>query len=757
MDGLKPAMFTMTFDGHPDPMWIYDLQTLRFVEVNEAATLKYGYSRQEFLAMTLKDIRPEEDVPALLQNIREAPSGFDRAGVWRHRLKDGREIHVDIVSQTVDYRGVPAKLVCARDVTRLVDVVLRSQELRAANSALLEQQAKLRTVQRLLGVGIWKLDVDSGVLTWSDNIYALYGVDQQTFGRTFDDYVRLVHPDDRDQMMSNYLAFEASDEGNFDFSHRIVRPAGGMIDVRGIGERIRGPDGKCYLTGTVQDITAQKQAESRIRESAMLLRMAGRVARLGAWRVILEPEEVVWSAETAAIHGEPEDFRPTVDDTINYYAPEYRERMREAFSACATDAQPFDELLQIVTARGNRIWVHSIGEPEYGDDGRVCAVRGALQDVSELIEAQQQAQRLSDRLRETLESISDAFFTLDRDWRFVFLNGHAERLVERSRNTLVGRNIWAEFPEAVGTSFQQQYEAAVNDRRTVRFTEWYPPLQRWFEVHAYPTGDGLAVYFRDVSEQRDLEDRLRQSQKLEAIGQLTGGLAHDFNNLLTVILGSAKTLVAQLADQTGPRAFADMIVTAAESGAALTNRLLGFARRQAPEPQRVDLNELMDRMHGLLCLTLGEAVEIEQVAPEGLWITELDPCQMENALLNLALNSRDAMPGGGRLTIATANASLEAKDAAGQRNVPPGQYVVIAVSDTGTGMPSEVVERVFDPFFSTKGDGQGSGLGLSMVYGFVKQARGHVRVLSKVGHGTTVELYFPRAPDKRESPPPIGH
>jgi PAS domain S-box-containing protein len=920
----------ITFDNHPDPMWIYDLQTLRFLEVNEAATIKYGYSREEFLAMTLKDIRPAEDVPALLQNIREAPSGFDRARVWRHRLKDGGEIHVDIVSHTLDYRGVDAKLVCARDVSRLVDlessnrallekerqlrrdaeraslqlqqvfesmpgkylvldpedyeivavsdaylqatmmrreqirgrgffeifpgnpdeplaggagnlrrslervraegvsdvmgvqrypairadskgggfeehywsmvnspvkdvnggvafiihrvedvtelvrsgtpahrrllarqdkgtaqqeleVVLRLHELHAANIVLREQQANLRTVQRLLDLGTWKLDVDSGMLTWSDNVHAIYGVEKAVFGRSFEDYARLVHPDDRDEMVARYQAFAASAEDNFDFSHRIVQPAGGVIHVRGVGERIRSPDGKRYVTGIVQDITTQKAAEARIRESDLLLRMAGRVARLGAWRVILEPEEVIWSAETAAIHEEPDGIRPTVDGAINYYAPEHRERIREAFHACATDARPYDELLQVVTAKGNRVWVRSIGEPEYGDDGRVCAVRGALQEVTELIEAQQQAQRLSDRLRETLESISDAFFTLDRDWRFVFLNSHAERLVERSRHTLVGRNIWAEFPDAVGTSFQQQYEAAVNERRTVRFTEWYPPLQRWFEVNAYPTGDGLAVYFSDVSERRALEDKLRQAQKLEAMGQLTGGVAHDFNNLLTVMLGNAEMLSTRLSDQPGLRAFADMIVTAAESGAALTDRLLAFARRQALEPQPIDLNQLTNRMLALLGRTLGENIEVELTATDELWITELDPGQMENALLNLAINARDAMPGGGRLTISTANASLEGEQAAAQRGVTPGQYAVIAVSDTGTGMPPDVIEKAFDPFFSTKG-GRGSGLGLSMVYGFVKQSGGHARILSKVGDGTTVQLYFPRAPHTHEAP-----
>jgi PAS domain S-box-containing protein len=256
----------------------------------------------------------------------------------------------------------------------------------------------------------------------------------------------------------------------------------------------------------------------------------------------------------------------------------------------------------------------------------------------------------------------------------------------------------------------------------------------------------------DVTEQRRLDDRLRQAQKLEAVGLLTGGIAHDFNNLLTVILGGSEVLAEEIADEE-LRSLAEMTITAARRGAELTNRLLAFARRQPLAPRRVDLGELAQGLEGLLRRTLSEAIEIRVTTRARLWPTEIDPGQLENAVLNLAINARDAMPAGGRLTIETANAVLDEAYAATAPDAAPGEYVMVAVSDTGTGMAPETLARVFEPFFTTKEAGRGSGLGLSMVYGFARQSGGHVRIYSELGQGTTVRMYFPRAADRTAAAP----
>jgi signal transduction histidine kinase/CheY-like chemotaxis protein len=263
----------------------------------------------------------------------------------------------------------------------------------------------------------------------------------------------------------------------------------------------------------------------------------------------------------------------------------------------------------------------------------------------------------------------------------------------------------------------------------------------------------------EIRRREETEATLRQAQKMEAIGQLTGGVAHDFNNLLTVIMGSLDTMkrsLASLKDQ-APTDIAerfpkliDMGLQAARSGAKLTHRLLAFARRQPLEPSRVDCNRLVSDMSDLLRRTLGETVNLETVLGGGLWPIFADANHVESALLNLALNAQHAMPGGGHLTIETANTYLDQAYVNRFGDIKPGQYVLISVADTGTGIPPEILDRVFEPFFTTKPAEVGSGLGLAMVHGFVKQSGGHVRIYSEPGHGTTVKMYFPRLEADRE-------
>ena len=248
-----------------------------------------------------------------------------------------------------------------------------------------------------------------------------------------------------------------------------------------------------------------------------------------------------------------------------------------------------------------------------------------------------------------------------------------------------------------------------------------------------------------IAERKQAEEALRQSQKMEAVGQLTGGIAHDFNNLLTGIIGSLDLLQVRL--RQGRTTEIDRYVAAAQGAskraAALTHRLLAFSRRQTLDPKQTDVNRLVIGMEELIRRTVGPQITLEVVTAGGLWSTLIDSSQLESALLNLCINARDAMPEGGRITIETANKWLDDR-AAKDRDLPPGQYLSLCVTDTGTGMTPDVIARAFDPFFTTKPIGQGTGLGLSMVYGFVRQSGGQVRIYSEVGHGTTMCLYLPR-------------
>jgi PAS domain S-box-containing protein len=296
--------------------------------------------------------------------------------------------------------------------------------------------------------------------------------------------------------------------------------------------------------------------------------------------------------------------------------------------------------------------------------------------------------------------------------------------------------------------------------RFIRITVFNATDRRRYEhelLHARRTAEAASTELRDLNatlearvaqevEQRlEAEDTLRQAQKMEAIGQLTGGIAHDFNNLLTGIIGSLELLDTRI--RQGRTEDLGRYITAARGAArraaTLTHRLLAFARRQTLDPKPTDVNHLIAGMEELIRRTMGLSIEIEVVGAVGLWLTLVDPNQLENALLNLCINARDAMPEGGRLTVETANKWLDER-AARERDLAPGQYVALSVTDTGSGMAPEVIARAFDPFFTTKPTGQGTGLGLSMIHGFARQSGGEVRVYSEVGRGTTMCLYLPR-------------
>src|SRR5262245_25417984 len=256
---------------------------------------------------------------------------------------------------------------------------------------------------------------------------------------------------------------------------------------------------------------------------------------------------------------------------------------------------------------------------------------------------------------------------------------------------------------------------------------------------------------RDMTERLKLESQLRQAQKMEAVGLLTGRIAHDFNNILTTIIATTEMMADEVA---GDQKLAHMVASldeAAERGAQLVHRLLAFARKQPLQVLTVDLNEIVTRMVAILRRTLGADIAIKTALAPDLWPAIADPSQLEDAILNLAVNARDAMPKGGQLVIETANAHLDEHYAAQNVDVIPGDYVAVIVTDSGNGMPADVIERAFEPFFTTKESGHGSGLGLSMVYGFIKQLRGHVKIYSEVGHGTSIKLYVPQAKSAMKS------
>jgi len=343
-----------------------------------------------------------------------------------------------------------------------------------------------------------------------------------------------------------------------------------------------------------------------------------------------------------------------------------------------------------------------------------------------------------------MEHARDAILTVNSDGEVLELNRQAELLFGRSRDEIVGR-LFNSFSEASDFNRFRADTAKLIESRLIRTDEDRIDTEISSARVVIDGEEIVVLIIRDITERLLLEQKLGRAQKMEAIGQLTGGVAHDFNNLLTVILSNADTLAEELEGNADLRALAEMTRTAAERGADLTQSLLAFARRQALEPQVLDVNTLVAGMEGLLRRTLGDNIQISLVQSPDTRRAIVDSAQLESAILNLSINARDAMPNGGQLTIETGNAQLDQAYADVNDEVNAGDYVLLCVSDTGTGMPPEVAARAFDPFFSTKDVGKGTGLGLSMVYGFVKQSGGHIKIYSEMGLGTSFRIYLPLA------------
>jgi PAS domain S-box-containing protein len=376
------------------------------------------------------------------------------------------------------------------------------------------------------------------------------------------------------------------------------------------------------------------------------------------------------------------------------------------------------------------------------------------------------------RFQILINAISDyAIYVLDPDGRVVSWNSGAQRFKGYKPEEIIGHHFSCFFtPEdqAAGLPTRALTVAAKEGRFESEGWRLRNDGTRFWAnavIDAIRTEDGRLLGFakitRDISEKRAAEEALRrteqalqQAQKMESIGKLTGGVAHDFNNLLQIISGNLQLLAVELTGNEAAQARITAALAGVNRGARLASYLLAFGRRQALDPKVVNIGRFVIAMEDMLRRTLGEAIEVETIISGGLWNTLIDVAQVENALLNLALNARDAMADSGKLTIEIGNAYLDDSYARGHADLTAGQYVMIAVTDTGTGMSRETLAQAFEPFFSTKPEGKGSGLGLSMVYGFVKQSGGHVQIYSELGQGTTVKLYLPRVLQAEDAPSP---
>jgi PAS domain S-box-containing protein len=604
------SRFRQLFMANPHPMWVFDVETLRFLDVNEAAQRNYGYSREEFLAMTIKDIRPPEDVPRLLQVIGQPISGGP-GNVWRHRRKDGVIIEVEVTSHMFEYGGRRAELVLADDVTR------RLQSERALRASEERWQFALEGS----GDGVWDWDVVGGTVYLSRRWHEMLGYRVGVIGPGFGAVEELIHPEDRVGASRALAECIRGQVGSYEYELRLRCADGTYRWVLARGRVVeRSPSGAAVrMIGTHSDVTERRRANERLQ----LL------------------------------------------DT-------------------AIEAMPVGV---VITDREGRIqWVN----------GGFCRMTGyTAADVIGLPTSIQKSGRHPPEFYQTL-------------WQ-----------------TIQRGEVWA--------------GEIINRRKDG--SEYFEDVV----IAPVAFGRGGVTHYiamkQDITRQQRLEQQLARAQRLESIGLLASGIAHDLNNVLTPITVSIEFLKEDFPDHHA-QARLDLIGQAAQRGAGIVRQVLTFARGEGAERRLIDPNVVLKEIAHFARETLPRNIEVRVDGLQPGALIEGDMTQLHQALLNLLLNARDAMPNGGTLGLRRADVQVD-EESARERGIKPGLYVEITVIDSGTGIAPDVMDRIFDPFFTTKPRGQGTGLGLSAVYGVARSHGGLVDVISEPNQGSAFVLLLP--------------
>lgn len=644
----------------------------------------------------------------------------------------------------------------------LEDLARSEKKLRSELDARLREQtalgistANLANAQRIARVGSWDWNLVTNGLRWSDEMYRIFGRDPRDLGATYDAFLEAVHPDDR-LLVDDTITRAIHERAPYNVDHRIVLPDGSENVVHQQGDVVHDDAGKpIHMSGTVQDITRRKAVEQALRDAKQRFRDFAEASSDWFWE--LGPDlRFTWvSDRLLGSTGRSREY------FIGHTTRELESPSTDPEKwGCYLDQLDAHEAIRGFYFKrkredGGELDIRLSLKPIFAPDGTFKGYRGTGRDFTSESAAEAKIERVRDQFLNAIEYISEGIALFDENERLVFSNG-------QFREFVVAKEVATPF----GTKFEDLVRAnvragllAVPEQMVEEWIVWR--LERFrnpggpFELvitgrhlliheQRLPGGGTIHVH-SDITEIKEREEQLRQSQKMEVVGQLTGGVAHDFNNVLAVISGNLELLEERLADREDHREFVRKCLDAAGRGATLTQRLLAFSRKQPLTPQSVDAGLLVKDLPSLLHRTLGEDIAIETSVPDDLWAVFADPVQLENALLNLAINARDAMPSGGRLTIEATNRVVGRQDAMRLGELAAGEYVMIAVSDTGCGMPPDVVEKAFEPFFTTKPSGKGSGLGLSMVYGFSRQSNGEVVIDSAPGRGTSVSIFLPRS------------
>jgi len=695
----------------------------------------------------------------LWENYRDLALGNHLRACWSEPVFD--EVDNVIATFAIYHRKIsspdPTDLDTIKRIARIIAVAILKNR---SEQRLRDSEQRFRKIFELAAIGV-ALTKPEGQFVYANQAYCnMLGYSEAELKVL--DFQTLTHPDDRQQNSEDIQQLLASGQDSRIVEKRYLNKAGDSVWARLSVSIQRDAQGQPeFLVGMTENITemklaAQRQSEAERNLGQLLSNLSGFAYRClfdERWTMLYVSdafEKLTGYSAEEVINNRKIDY-----NSITH--PEDRARVTSEIRNATENLQNFQIEYRIIRKDGEERWVLEQGSDVRNENDEVIAVEGYIADITrqKSIDAliRQSEQRFQILSKATNDAIWDWDLQTDNLWwndGFAELFGYAPQEIEPTVD-FWAKHVHPDERDQVVKSL----ERAIKDKATswnanYRFvrkdSSIAQVIDRGYLIYDELSGDAVRMVggITDITERLALEEQLRQSQRLEAVGQLTGGVAHDFNNLLTVIIGNADIIHQSLPEDSRLRDLAGMIEEAANRGAALTSSLLAFARRQPLNPKNININDLLSNLKTLLSRALGEEVDCQYMFADDLWLAEVDPGLLENALLNLTLNARDAMPGGGRLVIETQNLHLN-EDYAQRHAIRAGDYVLLAVSDSGHGIASDELDKVFEPFYTTKSKEKGTGLGLAMVYGFIKQSRGHINIYSEVGQGTTVKLYLPKA------------
>jgi len=604
-------------------------------------------------------------------------------------------------------------------------------------------------------VGIYIIQDDQFVYVNPRMVEILGRSEEEMTSRTIYDF---MVPEDRALARENISMRISGAVPSTRYVLRVLHQSGAVLQVE-VHSSLTDYNGRPAVMGMLVDITERRVAEADLRRSETELKEAQRIARIGSWEWVISTDKITWSEELYGIVGlDPSVPSPGFDGMPRFYVPEDWERLRAVVERTLQTGAPYELDLQMIHADGTIIWTTTRGEAVRDQGGTLVGLRGTALDITE----RKRAEEASARFLAGSPAVIYALRLAPGGFRASWFSENIHSLTGYTYAEVRAGNPQRWWEQGIHADDLQRVVAAnqaVLDeghamvefrfRRKDGIWIWLHDEKRvLFDPENRPSE--VVGSWMDVTARVRLEEQLRQSQKMEAIGQLAGGVAHDFNNLLTVISGNTDLLLSDMPTDDPRRAALADVRAAGERAANLTRQLLAFSRKQILEPKLVDVHEVVSGIEKMLRRLIGEDVELlTDLAADPSWV-KVDPGQLEQVVMNLAMNARDAMPRGGRLTIRTRNVDpkepVDLEETAGRQLRPK---VAISISDTGTGIPPEVKTHLFEPFFTTKGVGKGTGLGLATVFGIVKQSGGDITVESEPGKGATFTVILPSQPGPR--------